>query len=342
MSKQKREVIYDYIRVLSCIFVIGIHSTENLYINSIFRIGLPMFILLSGVLILNGKEEPVSEFYFKRFLKVVVPLYFYSIIYLFIYKYNCDLKIFMPINFFKELANITKGYVHYHLWYAYMIIGIYIFAPYLRKMCNSLKDKDCKNLLILIFIISFIKYTLPEFNINIGISDLAFSGCGLIFLLGYLVTKPVINKHYKTLYILGIISFNINIFIKTLFPHVENLYDVSVTMMLQVIALFIFLYRNKDKICSNKTINKVIIHISKYTWELFLIHVIVLDILKQYILKLNIPTAISTTILILLVAIISYFYSVIIHNFITKPIQTIIEKLYITIKKNVAKISKKI
>lgn len=327
MSSKKREIIYDFIRVLSCIFVIGIHSTNNLIFNSIFRIGLPMFIFLSGVLLLNAKEEPTSKFYLKRFLKIVIPLYIYSFIYLFIYKYNYNLNIFIPSNILLEIKNITKGYIHYHLWYPYMIIGIYMCTPYLKKMCKALTDNDCKNLLILIFIISLIKYTLPNFNINIGINNFTFLGCNLIFLLGYLTTKPIISKHYKIIYFLGIISFCFNIIAKTYLPKLTNLDDIAITMMLQVMALYLVLYRNKEKICSNKTINKIVTYLSEYTWEIFLVHVIVLDILKKYILTLNIPSILSYTILIVLVTIISYFYAMVINKLIIKPIQKGIKKL---------------
>ena len=87
---EKREIIYDFIRVISCFLVIGIHSTDLIKISSqigshtwwignliqaIVRIGLPMFALLSGVLILKSKEQKVSAFYFKRFiLKMCNPL----------------------------------------------------------------------------------------------------------------------------------------------------------------------------------------------------------------------------------------------------------------------------
>ena len=73
---ENREVIYDFIRVTACLCVIGIHCAGFLVnatignsiwwagtiIQAIVRIGLPMFTLLSGVLILNSNEEKVSKF----------------------------------------------------------------------------------------------------------------------------------------------------------------------------------------------------------------------------------------------------------------------------------------
>ena len=87
---KKMESIYDYIRVISCIFVIGIHASDGV----IYRIGLPMFTFLSGVLILNSKDEKIGEFYFKRFIKVIIPLYLYSMFYVFMWEYNHSLTFF--------------------------------------------------------------------------------------------------------------------------------------------------------------------------------------------------------------------------------------------------------
>ena len=323
---KKREIIYDFIRVLSCVFVIGIHSTNHLMLESISRIGLPMFTFLSGILLLNGKEEKTSEFYIKRLTKIIIPLYLYSLIYLFIYKYDYNLNLFDPINFINELIKITNGPIHYHLWYVYMIIGIYLCTPYLKKMCKSLTDNDCRNLLILIFIISIVKYTLPSLNINIGISNITFIDWTLIFLLGYLTTKECINKHYIIIYFSGIISFCFNLCAKVYFPQLTNLNDLSITMMLQVMAVYLLLFRNKKKICKDKTLNKIIIHVSKYTWEMYLIHIIILDQLKYYILNLNIDFNIANIILIFCVAITSYLCTLIIHNLITNPLQKLIIK----------------
>ena len=104
---------------------------------------------------------------------------------------------------FNSLKAIFKESVYYHLWYVYMILGIYLCAPFLRKMCKSLDDKECKNLFYLIIFISIIKNFLPDLSIHIGISEICFDGWIMYFLLGYLVNKDFIQKNYKKIYILG-------------------------------------------------------------------------------------------------------------------------------------------
>ena len=102
--KENRNHIYDYIRIFSCLLVIGIHcysgnfklsDTESYiynFIHSIVRIGLPMFILLSGVLLLNSeKEEKLSNYYYKRFVKIIVP-------FILVYVYGVPDVIFKGVN----------------------------------------------------------------------------------------------------------------------------------------------------------------------------------------------------------------------------------------------------
>ena len=343
---QKREIIYDYIRVIACLCVIGIHCTGFLtnytigssiwwagtIIQSIVRIGLPIFTLLSGVLILNSKDEKVSKFYFKRFIKIVIPLYIYSFIYIYSYKYNYSLEAFKITNLINILKDITKEYYCYHLWYVYMIIGIYLCAPYIKKMCNALSDKDCENLLILIFSISIIKYLLPSIGFSIGITnlphiDFPFMDWKLIFILRYLVTSEVISKKYKTIYFLGFLSFVFYLIAKRWLPKIQYLDDFSVTMMLETMAVYLFFYRNKDKICSNKIINNIIIYISEYSWEIYLIHVYAINLIRLVIIGSGINIVIDSIVLTICVAIVSFSFAYIIHNVITINLQRLINKI---------------
>ena len=85
--EHKREYIYDFLRVLACIFIIGIHCGERLLrgnkydfiwwehniFNAIVRTGLCVFLFISGALLLNRKPEKTSVFYLKRFTKILIP-----------------------------------------------------------------------------------------------------------------------------------------------------------------------------------------------------------------------------------------------------------------------------
>lgn len=345
-QNNKREKIYDYIRAISCIFIIALHCSGALLnqsygalwwignvFHSIVRIGLPMFVLLSGALILNGKDEPISTFYIKRFIKILIPLYLYSFLYLFIYEYNCSWTFFTPINIINGIQQITTSQVFYHFWFLYMILGIYLCAPYLKKMCKNLTDTECKNLFILLVVISIIKYFLPSFNINININNIPFLEWTLYFLFGYLLTKEVIIKNYKIIYALGIVSLIFCTICIRWFPNIKHIFDLSPTMIFESLALFMFFIRNKSKICVNKYINGLMFFVSKYSLEIYLIHALVLDKLAKHISIYSMPRIVWVTLMIILVTIVSSILSFIIHNLVVKHIENLITNLFTKLKR---------
>jgi surface polysaccharide O-acyltransferase-like enzyme len=96
----KETISTDIIRVVAISLVILVHAaTEptllqqqlstvditqwwiaNIY-NSLARIGVPLFVLSSGALLLNpSKVEPMRTFFKKRFVRVGLPLLFWSIV----------------------------------------------------------------------------------------------------------------------------------------------------------------------------------------------------------------------------------------------------------------------
>ena len=345
-EKNNREVIYDVIRVFSCIGIMIIHCSGFLMqedgdnsiwwmgniITTICFIGLPMFFVLSGALLLNNTKEDIVTFYKKRFTKIVIPFLIYSLIYIIGFEYKLNFEQFNIIDIFSK---ILGGNVYFHLWFVYSIMGIYLFTPFIRKMCQNINDKECKILFILILGVSIIKYLLPSFNINFKLEDIPFVGWGLYFILGYLLTKECIRKYYKVFYGLGILCFIFSIFAHRFLKNIENTFDLSIIMMFQVIAIFIFFTRNKEKLKIKR--ENVFIFLSKYSWEAYLIH----GAIRELIYKINfleitkISYAIITSIMLI---ILSYITAFILHNLVIKNIEKLLEILFKKIKKSIANI----
>ena len=88
-------------------------------------------------------------------------------------------------------AKIPLGPPWYHLWYLYMLIGLYLLTPIYRIFVKNAEEKDIRYLLILFFlfglVLPFLKKVLLHFdsrlNINFEISELInYSG---YFFAGY-------------------------------------------------------------------------------------------------------------------------------------------------------------
>ncbi|KAK8894730.1 hypothetical protein M9Y10_023167 [Tritrichomonas musculus] len=144
-AKRPRYFGIDILRVFSCYMVMQIHAGEYYYIgenvtvrkgtgpfwvgiyNSIFRSCVPLFVMISGYLLLPVKTD-IPTFLRTRFTRVLFPFFFWCALYSFYY------LILKRINVKECFINIGLIFVNYgtdvgHLWYIYMLIGIYLFAP---------------------------------------------------------------------------------------------------------------------------------------------------------------------------------------------------------------------
>ncbi|HAK29628.1 MAG TPA: acyltransferase, partial [Sphingobacterium sp.] len=87
------------LRIVAIFLVILIHSSSGYlnsnefesfdwsyanWLNSFSRFAVPLFVVISGALLLQ-KDESTGQFYRKRLLKIVPPFLFWSIVYLFYY-----------------------------------------------------------------------------------------------------------------------------------------------------------------------------------------------------------------------------------------------------------------
>lgn len=153
-SKNDIKINYlDVLRVLATFAVILLHYSGSytyrigiptfdlgIIIFSLTRWSVPIFLMITGALLLQ-KNVDIVLFYKKRMKRLLLPLLFYSFVYI-IYRIIKDEFII------KDLIQIVfvKG-AYFHFWYVYMLIGIVLFIPFLTSWTER-KDR----ISILIFI----------------------------------------------------------------------------------------------------------------------------------------------------------------------------------------------
>lgn len=106
---------------------------SNLY-DSAARWCVPVFVMISGALLLDpDKPEDLQRFYAARAARICTPLVFWTIFYLgwhtlldWLDDGRADFGIW-PLK-------VAEGVPYYHLWYMYMIVGLYLFAPFVRTL----------------------------------------------------------------------------------------------------------------------------------------------------------------------------------------------------------------
>ena len=146
----------DIIRSLAIVLVIIIHVyNEPLtysfdwwfanVIEAIAKVAVPLFIMLSGLLILDpSKTYSIRMFYKKRLSRIGIPLLFWPLFYYF------GFLVVSHKSF--QLGKFISDYVFlntfYHLYFLYIIAGLYSIAPFLKKMLSQLDTAETKFLII--------------------------------------------------------------------------------------------------------------------------------------------------------------------------------------------------
>lgn len=165
MNSIKRNYPLDLLRVLACYLVIQQHTSEFFYIGeggsvvkgdntfligiltSIARASVPLFVMISGYLLLPVKGS-TSEFFRKRFTRILYPFVAWCVLYAFYF------MIYRGDTFGQALLNIVHIPVNFgvevgHLWYIYMLIGLYLVIPVISPWLNACSKKEVLGFLCL-------------------------------------------------------------------------------------------------------------------------------------------------------------------------------------------------
>ena len=152
-----RVVFLDYLRIVACFMVILVHACEPFYLggegtyiansydafwvtifDSALRCAVPLFIMTSSYLLFPLKVE-TADFFRRRVVRVVVPLAVWSIIYALVPMLGCGEGFDVVANLKNLLLNFNMH--SGHLWFVYMLIGVYILMPLLSPWVEKVSKR---------------------------------------------------------------------------------------------------------------------------------------------------------------------------------------------------------
>lgn len=163
----QRYIWLDWMRVTSIFFVLIIHSTEPFYLggegslvetaNTAFWVSLfdsfaracvPLFIIASSFLQLP-LHSSTGKFFSRRFVRILIPFIIWTIIYAFVWG--------EPIENFSNLL-LNFNYAAGHLWFVYMLVGVYLLIPMLTPWAEKVSKKELLGYLAVCFFTTFIPF----------------------------------------------------------------------------------------------------------------------------------------------------------------------------------------
>lgn len=292
-------------------FVTGLESgSQGFFWGNIFdslsRIGVPLFVMVSGALMLDeNKEIPLRKLFFERIPKIIFLLGVWSLVYTLLYRVALPLYKGEPLS----IKSIVGGFVfgHYHLWYLYMQIGLYMALPFLR----CIVCKKNKNIVLLYIILSlFSKFSIPVINMIAQWQENAIYLVKLInkfklgffnefisyYLIGwYIVHIGVAAKYRRVIaYLVSLLSVVVIIVYVYFSKDYSNAYKNS-NILVFLYASGVFLLLNNITI--NSKAKKPMQMFSEYSFGMYVIHLIVLSAVRIIIPKMALTSYILTVFL---------------------------------------------
>lgn len=368
LNSDRRIVWVDFLRFISIFMVICIHCSDPFNVSpearsnpefnlwggiygSLLRPCVPLFVMITGLLLLPIKMT-FEDFYAKRLSRVIIPFIIWSILYN-IFPWITGILGMPPTilsdifayalsdasqSFADSIKNIILIPINFnvytiHLWYIYMLIGLYLYMPFISAWIDKASIKQKRIFLYIWGITLFLPY------INTFFSEKLFGVCswnsfGTFYNFagfnGYLILGNYLTKDVGYLSRRKVLSISIPLFIlgylityfgfKTMTANPNcseeemELFFLYCSPNVAMMTIAVFLVIRNIKINSDKTV-KLLSNIAKCGLGIYLLHYFIVGIGYKLSEILSIPIELKipiTAIIVFLISwlIVSCFYKI--------------------------------
>ncbi len=245
---------------------------------------MPLFVMISGYLFFSKEEFDIATYYKKNCRRILLPtivaVVFYSLL------TALQEKLFSIGVDWKRIAfKALSGDAYSHLWYMYMIIGLYAVAPlfmYIKKKVNIRKLIFIGIGFIFIGILSAVLFDLPW--------PLLFIQYLGYFIFGYCLKEK--NRKCKsniwmplTSGLLMVFAFGVSVIQKQLHFH-ENIQVYKYLSPIAIVAsVILFFYLTSYEWKLKEKSRCFISQLSRANLTIYLVHQFYIDILYHWLLR---------------------------------------------------------
>lgn len=300
MQNVQRNIGADLLKWIASILVVGIHVTPEyqggpldsdaavggLLIQSLVRLGLPVFFVFSGYFLLNRSIPEYIPFYKSRIPRLLIPFFIYASLYVVTKIAFEHLPITQwPAQFAEILYAPTL--ISGHFWFIGSMLGIYLVAPALNALVRNLSTKAyAKASVALIVICVFQTFAPTIFN---GVSPVAavmppkLDMWLAFFLLGGFLRRIDGTRYVKLTVIVAILGYGLSVLFYYL--RQNKLYDFQphdggINMLLLATASAYLLIAAGTSVHSPR-LRKFIDFGARHSFGVYLVHLLVMPLLGR-------------------------------------------------------------
>jgi len=286
----------------------------------------PVFIMISGRFFLDENRNITLRNIFGKYLKrLILAFAFWSAAYQAYYVIHSAAVGATYLNLKGILSEWIAG--AYHLWYLYMLAGLYILTPFLRKIAQ---DKKLTEYFLILFVISqFVTnyaVAIPKVGEIIRtVLDKTFFhftlGYAGYFLMGYYLHRYGIpDKWEKPLYALGIVLTVFSVVATTLHSQYEGApnewfskYQMP-NIIIESAALYTFFIKRVGKVQFSQRCCDFFARMSELGFGVYLIHALVIELITLTGLTVRILPVLTVPLLTAVVLVLSLILTKLIRS----------------------------
>lgn len=315
-------------RIIAVFAVIAIHVTASVIMenhigtnswwvgsiyNSTVRWAVPVFVMISGALLLDpSKNECLTVFYKKRLSKILIPIVAWTIFFL-LYFVFVNASRGNETSVMGLVKRVLLGKPYYHLWFLYMLFPLYAFTPYFRKVITQSNKKELEILIASMLTLAAINH----FYVAISAGQYIlltnwFLPYTPIFFLGYYIRQdkksPSKILLWSTFLIACAITCYGTYFVATEIDQKMSPYfsrSLSVSVIPMFISVMYLLKTWNAPIISSEVTEKI----SSMTFGIYLIHPVILEAINA---RFSALISLHPWILILIVTTVVFLISLVV------------------------------
>lgn len=305
-SSSGRVIYFDVLRITAIFFVVAVHLSAqhwsdvdvssrawfafNLYCTA-GKWSVPVFVMISGALFL-GRDLDIRSILKKYLLRIAIAFAFWSA------AYALFVRALYGITWDEVLFRFFTG--HYHMWFLFMIAGLYLLVPLLRPIVQN--EKLLRYFLLLAFIFTFLlpqaaffcSFALPQVSEvirTVAMYSYCFFPLGftVYFIGGYYLSRRDLSRREEiVLYCVGTASLLFSIAAPVVLSRAQGapsdaFYNYnSLNVLFTSVPIFVFARQHLNFPKLGEQALGVLGRLSKYSFGVYLVHPMVIELLGRF------------------------------------------------------------
>ena len=224
-----------------------------------------------------SKEYTIKTYLTKRVWRIFPPFAFWTLVSVLIYTFVLGMY---PADISTVFSKIIRGFragVDYHMWFIYVLIGVYLFMPIIGKWIRASTRSEIRFFLIIwlmsmLYRIGALHSVLPKVDL------INFSGYLGYVVLGYYLSQIEMKKKLWPIVFIVIgtsVTFGGTYFYSMKGHRLDEFFYDYLTLNVCIQAIGYFLLIKQMEI-RNVLLNEIITFVSKHSFGIYLSHLLVL------------------------------------------------------------------